>query len=379
LKVIVAPDAFKGSLSAVDAAQAIAAGIHDYDPLIETILLPVADGGEGTMDSLIAATGGTVVAAVVQDPLGRQIEASYGVLGDGETCVIEIAEASGLTLLHEDELNPLIASTFGTGQLIVRALDAGFRRFVIGLGGSATNDGGAGVLQALGMKFLGKDSVELNKGGGALGKLHHIDINKFDSRVAESTFVIACDVENAFIGPEGASLVFGPQKGATPQMVKLLDQNLEKLATVIEALTGISLHEKKGAGAAGGTAGAFQAFFSGEMKQGINVVLEAVSFAKHVSTADLVITGEGKTDAQTFSGKAPFGVARAARLRGTQVILISGTIDQEIKESLASCFTESHAVADETVSKEESMTNACYYLRIKAKEVIGTYVDKSTD
>ncbi len=376
LKVLVAPDSFKGSLTAVQAAQSMVAGIRDVDPAIETVVLPAADGGEGTMISLVGATDGTIITADVQDPLGRKIEASYGVLGDGATCVIEIAEASGLTLLQKEERNPLVTSTYGTGELLVHALDAGLRNFIIGLGGSATNDGGAGILQALGMRLLDKDGVELRRGGGSLCDLHEIDLNQFDKRIMECDFLIACDVDNPFIGPEGASAVFGPQKGASPEVVQILDGNLTKFASVVEELTGVSLHERKGAGAAGGAGGAFQVFFPGEMKQGISVVLNAISFDEHVTDVDLILTGEGKTDSQTLSGKTPFGIAKAAHRAGKPVILISGAIDEESRELLTPIFNELHVIADATVSLEESIANASHYVRVKTKRVIEDYLAK---
>lgn len=374
LKVLIAPDSFKGSLTAVQAAQAMAEGIHDVDPTIETVMLPAADGGEGTMSSLVSATDGRIVTVVVQDPLGRQVRASYGVLGDEETCVIEIAEASGLMLLTEEEKNPLITSTFGTGELLVHALDAGLRKFIIGLGGSATNDGGAGLLQALGMKLMDATGKELPQGGKALGELHTMNQTNFDKRIVESDFLIACDVENPFVGLKGASAIFGPQKGASPEMVVVLDNNLTKFASVVEELTGISLHGKSGAGAAGGAGGAFQAFFPGKMKRGIEVVLDAISFAEHVKGANLVLTGEGKTDSQTLSGKTPFGVAQVTNREDKPIILISGAIDEESRGLLAPLFTELHAVADGTISSKESIDNAGYYLRLKTKEVMGNYL-----
>ncbi|MBO0586959.1 glycerate kinase [Sporosarcina sp. E16_8] len=374
MKVVVAPDSFKGSLTAVQAAQAMAAGIRDADPSIETVMLPAADGGEGTMDSLVGATGGKTVSVIVQDPLGRKIEASYGILGDEEVCVIEIAEASGLMLLQENERNPLITSTYGTGELIVHALDAGLRNFIIGLGGSATNDGGVGMLQAFGMSFADDEGMELARGGGSLGDLHTIDMLHFDKRISESNFLIACDVENPIVGIDGASAVFGPQKGASPAVVDILDRNLTKLANVVEQLTGISLHEKKGSGAAGGAGGAFQAFFPGEMKQGIQVVLDAISFDEYVMDADLVITGEGKTDSQTLSGKTPFGVAKVAQKKGKPVILISGALDEESRNLLVSMYSELHAIADGTVSSKESIEHASHYLRAKTKKVMEDYL-----
>ena len=273
------------------------------------------------MNSLVGATGGEIVSVVVQDPLGREVEAAYGILGDRKTSVIEIAEASGLMLLHEDERNPLVTSTYGTGELIVHALDAGLRKFIIGLGGSATNDGGIGMLQALGMRFVDENGVELLRGGGSLGDLHAIDMFHFDKRISESTFLIACDVSNPFVGPTGASAIFGPQKGASPAMVNRLDENLTRLAHVVEELTGISLHRKTGAGAAGGAGGAFQAFFPGEMEQGIDIVLNAISFDKQITDANLIITGEGKTDRQTLSGKTPLELRKWPKKEGSQLFL----------------------------------------------------------
>lgn len=373
MEIIVAPDSFKGSLTAIEAAQAMRRGIHAYDPTIRVLALPIADGGEGTMDSLVKATEGKTVTAIVQDPLGRDIAASYGILGDGKTAVIEIAAASGLELLKRHELNPLIASSFGTGQLIRHALDMGIRQFTIGLGGSATNEGGAGLLQALGVKLLDRAGSELPRGGGPLHKLETFNLEHFDERIFESSFVIACDVDNPFIGPSGASAVFGPQKGATPTMVQKLDDNLQHFADTIERSTGISLHAKKGAGAAGGVAGALQAFFPAEMKQGIGVVLDTISFTERLKTAQLVITGEGKTDRQTLAGKAPYGVAEAVRSERKPVILISGMIEEEDKTAVAPFFTELHAVTDGNLSVEEAMNSAASLLQAKTEEVVRRY------
>ncbi|MFJ7935885.1 glycerate kinase [Sporosarcina sp. NPDC096371] len=375
MKIVLAPDSFKGSLTAIQAAQAMAEGISDVDPTIKTLILPVADGGEGTMTSLVYATEGTIVSVVVQDPLGRKVMASYGVLGDGETCVIEIAEASGLMLLTEEEKDPFVTTTFGTGELLVHALDAGLRKFIIGLGGSATNDGGGGLLQALGMKLLDVNGVELPRGGGSLNELHAIDQSHFDERISRSHFLIACDVENPLVGPTGASVVFGPQKGASPEMVEVLDYNLKKFAAVVEECSGVALLGRKGAGAAGGAGGAFQAFFPGEIKQGISVVLDAISFAEQVTDADLILTGEGRTDSQTLSGKTPFGIAKVAEGERKPVILISGVVDVESRELLTPFFTELHAIADGTVSPKESIEKASYYLRVKTKSVIKNYVN----
>ncbi|MDW0118812.1 glycerate kinase [Sporosarcina thermotolerans] len=370
MKVILAPDSFKGSLAASEAAEAMAKGVCDVNSDIRTVLLPVADGGEGTMRSLVDATKGKYVSINVEDPLGRPIRVSYGILGDGETCSIEIAEASGIMRLKENERNPRFASSYGTGQLIVHALDSGYRKFIIGLGGSATNDGGAGILQALGMRLLDKEGIELAKGGGGLQYIYSINREKWDERIADCEFLIASDVKNPFIGHEGASVVFGPQKGASPTDVDELDRNLRKFADVVEKETGISLHSKEGAGAAGGLGGAFQAFFNCEMQQGIDVVLEAIDFEEHVKDADLIITGEGKTDLQTLSGKAPFGIAKVAHRLALPIILISGAVDEEIRGTLTPLFTEVHAIMDENIPAEDAITNAYDHLRRKTKKVL---------
>ncbi|MEZ7172681.1 glycerate kinase [Sporosarcina sp. OR05] len=373
MKVILAPDSFKGSLTAIEAARAMAIGVQEAVPTSQTILLPAADGGEGTMRSLVDATNGTYTSVTVEDPLGRPIVATYGILGDKETCVIEIAEASGLTRLVDDEKDPLRASSYGTGELIAHAIDSGYRKFIIGLGGSATNDGGAGILQALGMRLLDEYGRDLTKGGGALKDLYSIDDTDWDGRIRDSAFLIASDVKNPFVGQNGASYVFGPQKGATSSVVEELDRNLSLFADVIERERGIALHCKEGAGAAGGAGGVFQAFFNGEMKQGIDVVLDAIGFHEAVEDADLVITGEGKTDRQTLSGKTPFGIAKAAQQKGKPVILISGAVDEESRQLLIPLFTEVHAIMDDGLTVEEAVANAFDCLKEKTRKVMESY------
>ncbi|ANU15293.1 Glycerate kinase [Planococcus halocryophilus Or1] len=376
MKIIAAPDSFKGSLSAMKAAQAMAEGIQQLDREVEMVLLPAADGGEGTMIAMVEATGGELVPHEVEDPLGRKVIASYGILGDGKTCVIEIAEASGLTLLKEHEQDPLSASSFGTGELISRALDAGFRTFIIGLGGSATNDGGAGMLEALGMNFLDQAGQRLPRGGGALGRLAELDVSGFDHRISESTFLIACDVENTLLGEQGASAVFGPQKGASLEMVQQLDVNLKNFADVVERLTGIALHHKNGAGAAGGAGGAMQAFFAGDMQRGVDVVLEAIAFRYQIDTVDLIITGEGKSDHQTLSGKTPFGIAEVGKEAGKPVILISGMVEPASLNLLVPYFTEIHSIVGEQVSKDRAIADAYNQLKIKTQTVVKAYLEK---
>ncbi|MGE7919922.1 glycerate kinase [Viridibacillus sp. NPDC093762] len=370
MKIVVSPDSFKGSLTAKEAAKEMIAAIHEINPKIKTVLLPVADGGEGTLEPLVEATNGQIVSVRVQDPIGRLIEAEYGILGNRETCVIEMAKASGLTLLSNDERNPLIASTYGTGQLIREALDAGFRKFIIGIGGSATNDGGTGMLNALGMKFLNTDGKELELGAEALSTLYKIDDSFFDERIKVSEFVIACDVDNPFVGTNGTTTIFGPQKGVTPEMVQRIDHNLTILADAIEALTGVALHNEPGAGAAGGLGGAFLAFFPVVLKPGIEVVMRAIDFHGQIHGASLIITGEGKSDAQTLSGKAPIGIANAAKKLQIPVVLISGYVDGDSYSSLSEHFLAIASVANESVTQQESIQNAAIHLRRRTFETV---------
>ncbi len=370
MKIIVSPDSFKGSLSAIDAAKAMAEAIQKVDGKIETVLLPVADGGEGTLEPLMNATNGKIKTVQVQDPLGRIIIAEYGILGDGETCIIEMAKASGLTLLSREERNPFITSTYGTGELILHALDAGYRKFVIGIGGSATNDGGTGMLAALGMKFLDAKGQELAKGAKSLRNLVEIDSSKFDHRINESQFIIACDVDNPLIGPNGATAIFGPQKGATVEMIKEIDFNLSHLADLIENVTGIALHQMEGAGAAGGIGGAFIAFFPVKLKPGIEVVMEAVDFKHHLQSASFVLTGEGKSDLQTLAGKAPIGIAKEAAKQQVPVALISGFVEEKSIEQLANYFIEIASVVNEQVSSKESIENPSLHLKQRTYETV---------
>ncbi len=376
MKIIAAPDSFKGSLTAMEAAQAMAEAVQELSSRIDILMLPAADGGEGTMTAMVNATGGKLVVHRVEDPLGRNVSACYGVLGDDKTCVIEIAEASGLTLVNDAERNPLVASSYGTGELIRHALDAGYRRFIIGLGGSATNDGGAGMLEALGMKFLDRTGQTLARGGGALSELVQIDSTGFDLRIAESTFRIACDVENPLIGEQGASAVFAPQKGASSETVRQLDRNLQNFADVVEQVTGVALHHKKGAGAAGGAGGAMQAFFAGDMQRGVDVVLEAIAFKSKLASVDLILTGEGKTDHQTLSGKTPLGIAEACKKAGKPVILISGMVESASRSLLEPYFTEIHSIVDADVPAELAMADAFHQLKIKTQKVVKAYLEK---
>jgi len=324
MKIIIAPDSFKGSVSARELCAAVKKGILRILPDARVVELPLADGGEGTMENLIYATQGKKVAVQVTGPLGKPVNAAYGILGDGKTVIIEMAQASGLPLLSPEERNPLIATSYGTGELIAHALDAGYRRFIIGLGGSATNDGGAGMLEALGIRFYDKNGRPLERGGAALKQLHRLDAANLDPRIAEASFEVASDVSNPLCGPQGASYVFGPQKGATPEMVAELDAALYRYGECIRQERGIDVIHAPGAGAAGGMGAALLGFFNARMRSGIDMMLEAVDWPRHLAGTDLIITGEGKLDGQTLSGKVIAGVCRSARGQGIPVIALCG-------------------------------------------------------
>ncbi len=331
MKVIFAPDSFKESLSAPAVAAALARGFQRVIPQLEAVLLPVADGGEGTTEALVSATGGQLFEQVVTDPLGRLITAQWGLLG-GQTepmAVIETAAASGLHLLTLDERNPCLTSTFGTGELVRAALDAGVRRFIIGLGGSATNDAGAGFLQALGAQLLDQAGQALRPGGLALSGLQQIDLSQLDPRLASCRFEVACDVNNPLTGIKGASAVFGPQKGADAQMVAALDAALSHFAKLAEPVTGRDFSLLPGAGAAGGLGAALTGFLNAELRSGIDIVLDALDFDSYLNGAQLVITGEGRIDSQTIHGKTPIGVARRAKRQGLPVVAVAGSVSAD--------------------------------------------------
>lgn len=326
MKIVVAPDSFKESLSAMEVAQAIEKGFRAVFPDAQIEKIPMADGGEGTVQSLVDATGGKIITKEVTGPLGEKVTAFFGVLGDGKTAVIEMAAASGLHLVPVEKRNPLLTTTRGTGELILAALDEGVDHLIIGIGGSATNDGGSGMAQALGARLLDKDRNEIAPGGGSLDKLANIDISELDARLQNVKIEVACDVDNPLIGQDGASHVFGPQKGATPEMVEQLDQNLAHYATILARDLGKDVAHIPGAGAAGGLGAGLLAFLDAELKSGIDIVIAATDLEEKIKDADLVITGEGKIDSQTIHGKTPIGVAKAAKKFNIPVIAICGSI-----------------------------------------------------
>ncbi|GLH71596.1 glycerate kinase [Geothrix limicola] len=335
MRILVAPDSFKGSLSALGVAQAMARGIHAVFPEAVILQVPIADGGEGTAEALVAATLGRLREAEVRGPMGEPQRAQWGVSGDGATAFLEMAAASGLTLVPEASRDPRLASSFGTGQLIKAALDAGLRRIVLGLGGSATNDGGAGMARALGVRFLDAEGRDLPEGGAALARLARIDLSGLDPRLAEASLLVACDVDNPLCGPRGASAVYGPQKGATPDMVAELDAALGVFAQVAAAATGRDIASLPGAGAAGGLGAGLRFFTPAELRPGVSIVLETTGFEALVQNVDLVFTGEGRTDFQTAMGKAPVGVAEVAKHYGVPVICLSGGLGEGADEVLA--------------------------------------------
>ena len=329
MKIVVAPDSFKGSLTAIEVSDAIEQGIREVFPEAEIVKIPMADGGDGTVQCLVNATGGRILREKVTGPLGGEVLASYGILGDKKTAVIEMAEASGLTLVPENQRNPLITTTYGTGQLIKAALDQGCRKMIIGIGGSATNDGGAGMVQALGVELLDKDGEEIDFGGGELKKIFRIDTKYLDNRLSETKVLIASDVSNPLCGPKGAARVYGPQKGATPEMIKKLDESLAYFAEIIKRDLNKDVKDIPGAGAAGGLGASLMAFLDAELRPGIEIIIEIVKLEQAIKDTDLVITGEGKIDSQTIYGKAPIGVAKIAKKYNIPVIAVAAIIGDD--------------------------------------------------
>lgn len=330
MKFVLAPDSFKESMTSMEACNAMERGIKKVFKDAECIKVPMADGGEGTVEALVHATFGRIERVNVTGPLGNKVEAFYGVLGNGKTAVIEMASASGIQLVKREERNPLITTTFGTGELIKAALDQGIKHLVIGIGGSATNDGGCGMLQALGGKLLDKEGNQIAFGGGALKDIESIDLSSLDERLKEVSIEVACDVTNPLVGEKGASAVFGPQKGATKEIVKELDNNLAHYAFVIKKDLGKEVSHIEGSGAAGGL-GAALLLLGGELKRGIELVIKHTELAEKVKGADFVFTGEGSIDDQTIYGKTPMGVATVAKENGVSTIAFSGKVGEGIE------------------------------------------------
>jgi glycerate 2-kinase len=358
MRIVVAPNAFKGSLSALEAAEAIAEGVRIAASDAEVVLVPIADGGDGTVDALVAATGAERLTLRVRGPMGGEpVEADYGLIDSGSTAVIEMAKAAGLALLPPEKRDPRVTTTYGVGELLQRAHDGGARHFIVGIGGSATNDGGAGMAQALGYHLLDVNGQELQPGGLALKWLARIDEGGVRANWKEAEVEVACDVTNPLTGPSGASAVYGPQKGATPEMVAELDAALHQFAEVIRRDLGVNVEELPGAGAAGGLGAGLVAFTGARLRPGADLVMEALHLDERLQGADLVITGEGRLDSQTARfGKGPAAVARHARNAGVPVVGIGGSVADEIELSLL--FDGLEATVVEPCSLDEAIAQA---------------------
>ncbi|MGF7400756.1 glycerate kinase [Thermoanaerobacterium thermosaccharolyticum] len=372
MKILVAPDSFKGSLSSKEVLKAISEGIRRAIDA-EIAGLPIADGGEGTVDALITSLGGKIIDVDVLGPLGNVVKGYFGVLNDG-TAVIEMAASSGLNLVPNDMRNPLITTTYGVGQLIKEALDKGCRKFIIGLGGSATNDGGAGMIQALGVKLLDEDGKDIPYGGGNLHKLKKVDTSSIDKRVYESSFIVASDVTNPLCGEYGASAVYGPQKGATPEMVEILDDNLRHYASVVKETLGKDFLDVPGAGAAGGLGFSLMAFLNAKIRSGIDIVMEASNIDEKIKSCDIIITGEGNTDFQTAYGKAPAGIARIAKKYGKPVVILSGGLGKNYKDLYDVGVTSMFSIVDRPMTLQEAMINAKKLISDRAEDIIRIFI-----
>lgn len=368
MKIVIAPDSFKESLSAPDVAAAIARGWQQVFPDAECLLRPMADGGEGTVDALLAAVGGERRECRVRGPMGEPVVAHWGWLGEG-TAVIEMAASSGLHWVPREQRDARLASSYGTGELIREALDAGATRIILGLGGSATNDAGVGLLQALGMRFLDAQGRDLAPGGAALAELDQLDLSGLDARLLNVRIDVAADVDNPLCGPRGASAVFGPQKGATPEHVAQLDQALGHFARVAASTLGEDHAEFPGVGAAGGLGFAARGFLKAGFRPGIELVAELSGLAAAVQGADLVITGEGRMDAQTLHGKTPVGVARVARAAGVPVIALAGSLGDDYQALYDAGIGAAFSLAPGPVSLEQAMVGAAAELQARSADI----------
>lgn len=365
MNIVIAPDSFKESLSAIAVADAIAAGLAMIFPDAQLVKIPMADGGEGSAATMTAAIQGQLVPVTVADPIGRPVVAHYGLSPDGHTAIIEMAASSGLHLLHPSERQPLTSSSSGMGETITAALDRGVKALVLCIGGSATNDGGLGLLQALGIRFLDEAGQALGPGGIELLRLHRIETEGLDPRLAGCSINIACDVDNPLLGPNGAAAIFGPQKGASSADVLLLEQALNQYASVMAQTLRINVADRPGAGAAGGMGAALMGFLNGQLRPGHEVIAEAVQLAQHLASADLVITGEGRIDGQTIFGKTPIGVAKLAKQYGKPVIAIAGgyTADADVvhQHGIDALFSAVHqpCTLTEAITTAEANLQRC--------------------
>lgn len=357
MNILILPDSFKDCLSSVEVGKALAEGVLRVFPSAEIKQYPVADGGEGTVEAFVAATGGQIVTCKAHDALGREIDTFYGLLPDG-TAIVEMAAASGIQLLNNKERNPMVTSSYGTGEIILAALKNEATQIILGLGGSVTNDGGTGMARALGYQFHDASGHELSEGGGALDKLKRIDATKVSPLVTNAQFKIACDVQNPLTGNDGASAVYGPQKGATPDMVKSLDSNLSHLAKIIKQDLGADIEAVPGGGAAGGMGAGCIAFLDGELAPGFNIITETLQLDEKVAWADIVLTGEGKMDGQTLQGKTPYAVAQLAKAKDKKALAFAGMLGEGYRELYNHGFDAIFPIAERPMSLEESLRDA---------------------
>lgn len=369
MKIVIAPDSFKESVSAPDAAAAIARGVKAASPGAHTVCVPMADGGEGTVEAVLAATGGQERQLTVNDALGHKVDAVWGLLEDG-TAVIEMAAAAGLELIAPSKRDPMRASSHGVGELMLAAINAGATRIILGLGGSATNDAGAGMLTALGVRFMDAEGHSLPPGGGSLGKLARIDTRGLDPRLAGIRIDIASDVDNPLCGPQGASHIFGPQKGATPEQVLALDQMLTNFADVCAQHLGADHRNEPGAGAAGGLGFAAKAFLQAHFRPGVEIVAELGGLAQAIEGATLVFTGEGRIDAQTLRGKTPAGVARIAQQAGVPVVALAGSLGDGYEALHACGISAAFSLAPGPITLQQALADAEKLLADRARDVM---------
>lgn len=371
MKFVLAPDSFKESMTSKEACDAMERGIKKVINDAQCIKVPMADGGEGTVEALAYGTKGKIKKVFVTEPLGKdKVNASYGIFGDGKRAIIEMAEASGIRLVKRELRNPLITTTYGTGELILDAIDNGAKHIIIGIGGSATNDGGAGMLQALGGKLLDKEGNELGFGGVELLKLHKIDLSTLDSRIKDINFEVACDVTNPLIGENGASYIFGKQKGASKEDMKVLDKALTNYAEVIKRDLGIDVRYVEGAGAAGGLGAALLVFLNGKLKSGIELVIKHTELEEKLKDADYVFTGEGAIDSQTIYGKTPMGVAMVAKKHGVKTIAFAGKVGDGVENLYDIGIKSIFSIMREVESLDEALKNGIENLEKTTEAVV---------
>ncbi len=373
MRIVIAPDSFKESASAAAVAQAIATGWRRVFPEADIVTVPMADGGEGTVDALVAATNGSRITANVCGPLGDPVDAVYGILGDGTTAVIEMAAASGLPLVAPERRNPAVATTRGTGELIRHAIERGARRLILGIGGSATNDAGAGMAQALGYALVDDSGADLPRGGIALARLARIDGTRKHPGLAQCEILVACDVTNPLCGPNGASHVYGPQKGASPAMAAELDSALHHFGEIVRAQLGVEVMDLPGAGAAGGLGAGLVAFAGAQLRRGVDLVAEACGLEARMQGADLVITGEGRLDAQTAHGKTPAGVTLMAKRLNIPVIALAGALGPGYESLYNAGIDAMYSICPGPISLEESMARTPELLAAAAEAVARTW------